>query len=56
MKLNVVLEPGDDGGFTAIVRALPDCISEGNTREEAVENIQGHLTLQSLKRRKGVAR
>ena len=45
MKLNVVLEPSDDGGFTAIVPALPDCISEGNTREEAVENIREAIEL-----------
>ena len=45
MKLNVVLEPSDDGGFTAIVPALPGCISEGNTREEAVENIREAIEL-----------
>ena len=45
MKLNVVLEPSDDGGFTAIVPALPGGISEGNTREEAVENIREAIEL-----------
>ena len=44
MKLNVV-KPSDDGGFTAIVPALPGCISEGNTREEAVENIREAIEL-----------
>ena len=39
MKLRVVLEPSDDGGFTAIVPALPGCVSEGETREEALRNI-----------------
>ena len=28
-----------DGGFVATVPALPGCISEGNTFEEAVANI-----------------
>lgn len=45
MKLSVVLEPSDDGGFTAVVPALPGCISEGNTREEAVENIREAIEL-----------
>jgi len=40
MKLRVVLEPSDEGGFTALVPALPGCISEGDTREEALRNIQ----------------
>lgn len=40
MKLRVVLEPSDEGGFTAIVPALPGCISEGDTREEALANVQ----------------
>jgi predicted RNase H-like HicB family nuclease len=40
MKLQVVLEPSEDGGFTALVPSLPGCISEGNTREEALSNIQ----------------
>ncbi len=39
MKLRVMLEPSDEGGYTAIVPALPGCISEGNTREEALANI-----------------
>ena len=33
MRLRVVLEPGEDGGYTAVVPALPGCISEGDTRE-----------------------
>lgn len=40
MKLRVVLEPSDEGGFTAIVPALPGCISEGDTRNEALANVQ----------------
>ncbi len=45
MKLRVVLEPSDEGGFTAIVPALPGCISEGDTREEALANIQEAIRL-----------
>jgi predicted RNase H-like HicB family nuclease len=40
MRLKIILEPSDDGGYTAIVPALPGCISEGNTRKEALENIK----------------
>ncbi len=29
MKLKIVLEPSDEGGFTVFVPALPGCISEG---------------------------
>jgi len=39
MKLRVVLEASDEGGYTAVVPALPGCISEGGTREEALGNI-----------------
>lgn len=45
MKLSVILEPSDEGGFTALVPALPGCISEGNTREEALENIKEAIEL-----------
>lgn len=45
MKLRVVLEPSDEGGYTAIVPALPGCISEGDTRDEALANIQEAIQL-----------
>ena len=45
MKLKVVLEPSDEGGFTATVPALPGCISEGNTKEEALANIREAIEL-----------
>jgi len=50
MKLRVVLEHSDEGGFTALVPALPGCISEGDTREEALANIQEaiHLYLEPV--------
>ena len=37
MKLKVVLEPVDEGGYTIYVPSLPDCISEGDTLKEAIE-------------------
>ena len=45
MKLRVVLEPSEEGGYTALVPSLPGCISEGETREEALENIQEAIAL-----------
>ncbi len=45
MKLRVVLEPSDEGGFTALVPALPGCSSEGETRDEALANIQEAIQL-----------
>ena len=50
MRLKIVLEPSEDGGYTALVPALPGCISEGNTRKEALDNIKEavHLYLESV--------
>ena len=45
MKLRVVLEPSEEDGFTVTVPALPGCISEGNTREEAIRNIREAIEL-----------
>jgi len=45
MNLRVVLEPSEEGGFTAVVPALPGCISEGDTREEAISNIHEAIRL-----------
>jgi predicted RNase H-like HicB family nuclease len=45
MILKVVLEPSDEGGFTVYVPSLPGCISEGETREEALENIREAIEL-----------
>jgi len=45
MNLRVVLEPSEEGGFTALVPALPGCISEGDTREEALRNIEEAIRL-----------
>jgi predicted RNase H-like HicB family nuclease len=45
MKLKVVLEPSDEGGYTVHVPSLPGCISEGETVEEALENIQEAIEL-----------
>ena len=45
MQLKVVLEPSEDGGFTVYVPSLPGCISEGDTRDEALANIAEAIQL-----------
>jgi predicted RNase H-like HicB family nuclease len=45
MKLKVVLEPSAEGGYTVYVPSLPGCISEGDTLEEALTNIQEAIGL-----------
>jgi predicted RNase H-like HicB family nuclease len=45
MKLRAILEPSEEGGYTVIVPALPGCISEGDTREEALQNIREAIAL-----------
>jgi len=45
MKLKIALEPSDEGGFTVYVPSLPGCISEGDTKEEALANIKEAIEL-----------
>ena len=40
MKYRVLIEQDEDGVYVAEVPTLPGCISQGRTREEAVENIK----------------
>ena len=45
MRLKVVLEPSDEGGYTVHVPSLPGCISEGDSLEEAMTNIREAIDL-----------
>jgi len=45
MKVKVVLVPAEEGGYTVYIPTLPGCISEGDTREEALENIKEAFAL-----------
>jgi predicted RNase H-like HicB family nuclease len=45
MKLTVVLEPQREGGFTVYVPSLPGCISQGDTKQEALKNIKEAIEL-----------
>jgi predicted RNase H-like HicB family nuclease len=45
MLLKVHFEPPDEGEYTVYVPALPGSISEGNTLEEARQNIREAIAL-----------
>jgi len=45
MRLKVVLESSDEGGYTVYVPSLPGCISEGDSVDEALANIKEAIEL-----------
>ncbi|MDB5324277.1 MAG: uncharacterized protein JWN40_5908 [Phycisphaerales bacterium] len=40
MRFRVLIEPDEDGVFVAECPTLPGCVSQGNTRDEAIANIR----------------
>ncbi len=40
MKYNVLIRRGNESGYVATVPALPGCVSQGQTKEAAIENIK----------------
>lgn len=54
MKLHVVVEKDKTGYYVAEVPALPGCLSQGKTRDEALVNIkeaiEGWLEVMEAKR------
>lgn len=45
MGYTVILEQETDGGFVVTVPALPGCVSQGDTRDEAIRNIREAIEL-----------
>lgn len=45
MQYSIKLEESDEGGYTAQCLELPSAISEGNTKEEALNNIKEAILL-----------
>lgn len=45
MLVKVVFEQSDEGGYTVFVPSLPGCISEGDTLDEARQNIREAIEL-----------
>lgn len=41
----VVLELAEEGGYVVYVPSLPGCISEGDSKEEALKNIKEAIEL-----------
>jgi predicted RNase H-like HicB family nuclease len=40
MKYTVILEKGRESGYVAYVPALRGCVSQGDSREDAISNIK----------------
>jgi predicted RNase H-like HicB family nuclease len=45
MRYTVVLEREPDGGYVISVPVLPGCVSQGDSREEALRNIREAIEL-----------
>jgi predicted RNase H-like HicB family nuclease len=45
MKYTVILEPQEEGGFTARCVEIPGAISQGETKTEALENVKEAIGL-----------
>lgn len=45
MKIKVILEKQEEGGYTVYVPSLHGCISQGETKEEALKNIKEAIEL-----------
>ena len=45
MRIKVILEPSEEGGYTVVAPSLPGCISEGDTKESALTNIREAIEL-----------
>ena len=45
MEIKVVLEKQEEGGYTVYVPSLKGCISQGDTRDEALKNIKEAIEL-----------
>lgn len=44
LKYTVVFEPAEEGGYVASVPALPGCMSQGDTFEQAVKMIKDAIS------------
>lgn len=51
LKYTAVFTPEDTGGYSVTIPALPGCLSQGDTFEDALENIKeaAELYLEDLK-------
>ncbi len=45
MKFKVILEEAEEGGYVIYVPSLPGCVSQGESKKEAIENITEAIEL-----------
>jgi len=45
MKFTVVISPEADGGYSVVCPAVPGCVSQGDSLEEALVNIREAILL-----------
>lgn len=45
MDLDVTVEPDEDGVWIVECPSIPGCVSQGNTKEEALENVKDAIKL-----------
>ena len=45
MKFTVVLQPEADGGYSIVCPAIPGCVSQGDTLDEALANVREAIVL-----------
>ncbi len=45
MKFTVILSPEADGGYSVVCPAIPGCVSQGDSLEEALTNVREAILL-----------
>jgi antitoxin HicB len=56
LSFSVILEPQENGGFTVLVPALPEVVTEGDTEEAALANAQEAIrAILDYRRNHGIA-
>lgn len=52
LKYTAIFEPAEEGGYVVYVPALPECITEGDTLEEAMDMVKDAISgyIASLKK------
>jgi antitoxin HicB len=55
-SFSVILEPQEGGGFTVLVPALPEVVTEGDSEQEALANVEEAIrAILAYRRDKGLA-
>lgn len=45
LKYTAIFEPAEEGGYVVYVPALPGCVTEGDSLEEAVKMVKDAITV-----------